>query len=263
MEDADGRLSGVCMDTDLQNFLSIANVALTTFFAVEMLLKLVGMGIVEYCSDSMNKFDGFIVITSVLELVLGALNASGKDEGGLMTILRAGRLLRIFRSARKWKKLREVMQTLLRTLPRVAPLSLLVFLMIVIYSLLGMMLFGGRFYFPYRDDCSPWKTCAVPRANFDDFPTAFISVFQILTGEDWNMIFYDTVAVTGMAAVLFFVIIVIVGNYIVLSLFVAILLEGFTTDDMAAEQDQKRTDAAAAALVESAEGGAASQKEPY
>ena len=259
MEDADGRLSGVCMDTDLQNVLSIANVALTTFFAVEMLLKLVGMGVVEYCSDSMNKFDGFIVITSVLELVLGALNASGEDEGGLMTILRAGRLLRIFRSARKWKKLREVMQTLLRTLPRVAPLSLLVFLMIVIYSLLGMMLFGGRFYFPYRDDCSPWKTCAVPRANFDDFPTAFISVFQILTGEDWNMIFYDTVAVTGMAAVLFFVIIVIVGNYIVLSLFVAILLEGFTTDDMAAEQDQKRTDAAAAALVESA-GGATSQK---
>ena len=54
----------------------------------------------------------------------------------------------------------------------------------MIYSLLGMALFGGKFYFPTRGDCAPWDNCAVPRANFDSFVTAFMAVFQMLTGED-------------------------------------------------------------------------------
>lgn len=179
---------------------------------------------------------------------------SDEDEGGLMTIMRAGRLLRIFRSARKWQALRKVMATLMRTLPAIAPLSMLLFLLIVIYALLGMMLFGGKFYFPYRDDCVPWKECAVPRANFDDFMTAFVTVFQILTGEDWNMIMYDSAATVGMASTAYFVVVVIVGNYIVLSLFVAILLEGFQTDEANEEADQAKQDADVKAMLAAKKG---------
>ncbi len=248
LEDDDGRLHATCMPETLRQFLSTGNLILTCIFAAEMALKLVGMGIVSYMSDPMNRFDGFIVIMSLIELAMAELSAPSEgDDGGLMTIMRAGRLLRIFRSARKWVALRKVMETLMRTLPRVAPLSMLLFLLIVIYALLGMMLFGGKFYFPYREDCAG-KVCAIPRANFDDFPTACVVVFQILTGEDWNMIFYDSAATTGMASSLYYVVVVIIGNYIVLSLFVAILLEGFQTDEAAEEQEQETAESAAQAV---------------
>lgn len=61
-EDVDGRLHGTCMPASLQCFLEIANVVLTVFFTIEMALKLVALGVVEYISDGMNKFDGFIVL---------------------------------------------------------------------------------------------------------------------------------------------------------------------------------------------------------
>ena len=49
------------------------------------------------------------------------------------------------------------------------------------FSLLGMQLFGGKF-----------NTIDVQtRSNFDDFLHALLTVFQILTGEDWNSVMYS------------------------------------------------------------------------
>jgi hypothetical protein len=127
-------------------------------------------------------------------------------------------------------------------LPKVAPLSLVLILLIVIYALLGMTLFGGKFWFPYLDgECGALELCAIPRANFDDFPTAMIVVFQVLTGEDWNVIFYHSVQAVGMSSFLYFVVVVVFGNYIVISLFVAILLEGFSVNDLVDRKDDATT----------------------
>lgn len=46
--------------------------------------------------------------------------------------------------------------------------------------MLGMQLFGGKFNF---DE-------GTPPQNFDTFAIALLTVFQILTGEDWNEIMY-------------------------------------------------------------------------
>lgn len=44
-----------------------------------------------------------------------------------------------------------------------------------------MQTFGGKFNF---DD-------GVPRGNFDSFNTAFVTVFQVLTMENWNDILHS------------------------------------------------------------------------
>lgn len=51
-------------------------------------------------------------------------------------------------------------------------IAMLLFLMIFIISLLGMEFFGGKFEFNEQ---------LVTRQNFDSFPMAFLTVFQILT----------------------------------------------------------------------------------
>lgn len=68
---------------------------------------------------------------------------------------------------------------------------------------------------------------SIPRHHFDAFPWAFLTVFQILTGEDWNAVMYDLMRSTSNAASLYCIMIIIVGNYILLNLFLAILLDNF------------------------------------
>lgn len=62
------------------------------------------------------------------------------------------------------------MASLLNSVRSIASLLLLLFLFIVIFSLLGMQVFGGKFNF---SDHRP------RRSNFDNFPQALISVFQV------------------------------------------------------------------------------------
>eukprot|EP00892_Ulva_mutabilis_P001295 jgi/Ulvmu1/11166/UM072_0002.1 len=69
------------------------------------------------------------------------------------------------------------------------------------------------------------------RHNFDNIYSSIITIFQILTGENWNMVMYDGMRATNSAASLYFLSIVIIGNYVVLNLFLAILLDKFAGGD--------------------------------
>ena len=54
-------------------------------------------------------------------------------------------------------------------------IALLLLLFVFIYALLGMQIYGGRFNFKWGK----------PRGNFDTFNDAFVTVFQVLTLENW------------------------------------------------------------------------------
>ena len=58
------------MDEDLQFNLEVANFVLTLVFVLEAALKLYGMGLRGYASDSFNLFDAAIVAVSIVELGL-------------------------------------------------------------------------------------------------------------------------------------------------------------------------------------------------
>ena len=50
-------------------------------------------------------------------------------------------------------------------------------------------------------DCYSWEDvdngCAIPRASFDNFGVAMVTIFQMMTGEDWNMVMYDGIQAYG------------------------------------------------------------------
>ncbi len=70
---------------------------------------------------------------------------------------------------RYWSALRNLVASLLNSMRSIASLLLLLFLFIVIFALLGMQLFGGRFNFPQGK----------PRSNFDTFWQSLLTVFQV------------------------------------------------------------------------------------
>ncbi|XP_013909663.1 PREDICTED: voltage-dependent R-type calcium channel subunit alpha-1E-like, partial [Thamnophis sirtalis] len=99
-------------------------------------------------------------------------------------------------------------------------LLFLLFLFIVVFALLGMQLFGGRFNF----------MDGTPSANFDTFPAAIMTVFQILTGEDWNEVMYNGIrsqggVSSGMWSSIYFIVLTLFGNYTLLNVFLAIAVD--------------------------------------
>jgi hypothetical protein len=232
-------LEATCMPEDQVDFFEFANTFLTLFFAAEMVLKLIGLGILDYLADPWNQFDGFIVITSLYELIKLTVS-DGKGGGGGLTVLRAGRLFRVFRLARSWAALKDVLHTVSLSFGSLLPLSIILGLFMFIFALLGMQLFGGNFFFPERTGCYPWEQletgCSIPRANFDTFGASFVTIFQMLSGEDWNVVMYDGIRSAGGACFFYFAIIVVFGNFMILNLFLTILLAGFEDDENAEDE---------------------------
>ncbi|CAE8581533.1 unnamed protein product [Polarella glacialis] len=74
------------------------------------------------------------------------------------------------------------------------------------------------------------KPVCVPRAHFDTFLWSFITVFQILSGENWNAVMYDGMRSTGWPACFYFMTVMIIGNFVVLNLFLAILMASFDNE---------------------------------
>uniref|UniRef100_P22002-3 Isoform 3 of Voltage-dependent L-type calcium channel subunit alpha-1C n=1 Tax=Rattus norvegicus TaxID=10116 RepID=P22002-3 len=217
-----------------------ANKALLALFTAEMLLKMYSLGLQAYFVSLFNRFDCFIVCGGILETIL--------VETKIMSPLgiscwRCVRLLRIFKITRYWNSLSNLVASLLNSLRSIASLLLLLFLFIIIFSLLGMQLFGGKFNFDEMQ---------TRRSTFDNFPQSLLTVFQILTGEDWNSVMYDGImayggpSFPGMLVCIYFIILFISPNYILLNLFLAIAVdnladaESLTSAQKEEEEEKER-----------------------
>uniref|UniRef100_A0A8C2F7D6 Voltage-dependent T-type calcium channel subunit alpha n=1 Tax=Cyprinus carpio TaxID=7962 RepID=A0A8C2F7D6_CYPCA len=202
---------------ELTDVLEISNIVFTSLFALEMLLKLLAYGLYGYISNLYNIFDGIIVIISVCEIV-------GQSDGGF-SVLRTFRLLRVLKLVRFLPALRRQLVVLMKTMDNVATFCMLLMLFIFIFSILGMHLFGCKFTLRLENGDT-----VSDRKNFDSLLWAIVTVFQILTQEDWNVVLYNGMASTSPWAALYFVALMTFGNYVLFNLLVAILVEGFQAE---------------------------------
>ncbi|XP_033357840.1 muscle calcium channel subunit alpha-1 isoform X13 [Bombus vosnesenskii] len=204
----------------LDDFQEITNMFFIALFSMEMMLKMYSLGFQGYFVSLFNRFDCFVVIGSITEMIL--TNTHVMPPLGV-SVLRCVRLLRVFKVTKYWRSLSNLVASLLNSIQSIASLLLLLFLFIVIFALLGMQVFGGKFNFSDLQN--------KPRHNFDSFWQSLLTVFQILTGEDWNAVMYDGirayggVSSFGMLACFYFIILFICGNYILLNVFLAIAVD--------------------------------------
>ncbi|NXJ15069.1 CAC1G protein, partial [Odontophorus gujanensis] len=208
---------------ELTNALEISNIVFTSLFALEMLLKVLVYGPFGYIKNPYNIFDGIIVVISVWEIV-------GQQGGGL-SVLRTFRLMRVLKLVRFMPALQRQLVVLMKTMDNVATFCMLLMLFIFIFSILGMHLFGCKFASERDGDTLP------DRKNFDSLLWAIVTVFQILTQEDWNKVLYNGMASTSSWAALYFIALMTFGNYVLFNLLVAILVEGFQTEEISKRDD--------------------------
>ncbi|KAK7916200.1 hypothetical protein WMY93_011961 [Mugilogobius chulae] len=202
----------------LTNLQDVASRVLLVLFVLEMFMKMYALGPRPYFMSLFNRFDFFVVMCGILEMIM--LSAGAVAPLGF-SVLRCIRLLRILKVTNP-----------LHCLPAPPSLPLHCY-----FSLLGMQVFGGKFNF---SDNRP------RRSNFDNFPQALISVFQILTGEDWTTIMnngimaYGGPVIPGILVAIYFIVLFVCGNYILLNVFLAIAVDNLAeAESLTSAQKEK------------------------
>ncbi|XP_073724142.1 voltage-dependent R-type calcium channel subunit alpha-1E isoform X2 [Misgurnus anguillicaudatus] len=203
-------------------------------FLTEMFLKMYGLGPRLYFHSSFNCFDCGVIVGSIFEVLWGFFRP-GTSFG--ISVLRALRLLRIFKITKYWASLRNLVVSLMNSMKSIISLLFLLFLFIVVFALLGMQLFGGRFIF---EDYTP--------TNFDTFPAAIMTVFQILTGEDWNEVMYNGIrsqggVKSGMWSSVYFIVLTLFGNYTLLNVFLAIAVDNLANAQELTKDEEEEEEA--------------------
>ncbi|KAM7018612.1 calcium channel, voltage-dependent, N type, alpha 1B subunit, a [Tautogolabrus adspersus] len=215
--------------------LYLAEFVFLGLFLAEMSMKMYGLGPQNYFHSSFNCFDFGVIIGSIFEVIWAAIKP-GASFG--ISVLRALRLLRIFKVTKYWNSLRNLVVSLLNSMKSIISLLFLLFLFIVVFALLGMQLFGGQFNF--EDE--------TPTTNFDTFPAAILTVFQILTGEDWNAVMYHGIESqggvrTGMFSSIYFIVLTLFGNYTLLNVFLAIAVDNLANAQELTKDEEEQEEA--------------------
>ncbi|XP_051866999.1 probable voltage-dependent R-type calcium channel subunit alpha-1E [Pristis pectinata] len=219
----------------LSNFLYYAEFTFLGLFLSEMFLKMYGCGPRLYFHSSFNCFDCGVIIGSIFDVVWTMIRP---ETSFGISVLRALRLLRIFKITKYWASLRNLVVSLMSSMKSIISLLFLLFLFIVVFALLGMQLFGGQFNFEE----------GTPPTNFDTFPAAIITVFQILTGEDWNEVMYNGIKSqggvnSGMWSSVYFIVLTLFGNYTLLNVFLAIAVDNLANAQELTKEEQEEEEA--------------------
>ena len=225
---------GIMYDSSTQKYqkvLDTINLVFTSFFILEFLIKIIGLGVYRYFHKGWNKFDFFLVITSTIDLIvsnIGEISNLFLKSFQIIKVLRVLRVARLLRLFRSMKSLKKLLQTLTWSVSALSNVFMLMFLFYIIFAILGCYLYEDITYEKYGDQFY-WLTKIY---NFDTFYNAFLVSFRSTTGEDWpsimlEMAFIDGNVVSPTQAYLYMIIMNFISYIIILNLFLMVTLQQY------------------------------------
>ena len=173
------------------------NKAFLWVFILEAIVKMAACypRVHNYFRDGWNIFDFSIIVVSLIPAT-----------GELATLARLARLLRVLRLVSAFPELRLIVATLIRSIPSMGHVVILMSIIFYVYAVAGYHLF-------HEIDPTHWRSLGY----------ALLSLFRIVTLEDWTDIMYAAMAGHWWAW-MYFVSFVVIGTFVVVNLFIAVVL---------------------------------------
>uniref|UniRef100_A0A9L0JXY3 Voltage-dependent calcium channel protein TPC1 n=1 Tax=Equus asinus TaxID=9793 RepID=A0A9L0JXY3_EQUAS len=207
-----------------------------TIYAVELFLKVAGLGPVEYLSSGWNLFDFSVTALAFLGLLALAFNM---EPFYFIVVLRPLQLLRLFKLKKRY---RNVLDTMFELLPRMASLGLTLLIFYYSFAIVGMEFFCGILYPNCCNtstvaDAYRWlshtegNSTAVEEGyyylnNFDNILNSFVTLFELTVVNNWYIIMEGVTSQTSHWSRLYFMTFYIV-TMVVMTIIVAFILEAF------------------------------------
>uniref|UniRef100_A0A3Q3G5W6 Sodium channel protein n=1 Tax=Kryptolebias marmoratus TaxID=37003 RepID=A0A3Q3G5W6_KRYMA len=247
--------------------LEYADKIFTYIFILEMLLKWVAFGFAKYFRNAWCWLDFLIVGVSLVSLVANALEYS--DLGAIKS-LRTLRALRPLRALSRFEGMRVVVNALMGAIPSIFNVLLVCLIFWLIFSIMGVNLFAGKFYscmntttekaldisvVKNRNDCIKitnitevnntvrWKNL---RVNYDNVAMGYLALLQVATFKGWMDIMYAAVDSPqdeqpeyerNFVMYVYFVVFIILGAFFTLNLFIGVIIDNFNQQKKKISQD--------------------------
>ncbi|KAG9487107.1 hypothetical protein GDO78_007142 [Eleutherodactylus coqui] len=195
-------------------------VVFLTIYGAEVLLKVTGLGPLEYFTSGWNLFDFSVTMLALLGLLALAFDMK---PFYFIVVLRPLQLLRLFKLKKRY---RTVLDTMLELLPRMASLGLTLLIFYYSFSIVGMEFFSGVLY----PNCCSTSTVAESYRlqnhtvgnqtlveegyyylnNFDNILISFVTLFELTVVNNWYIIMEGVTSQTSHWARLYFMVFYIV-----------------------------------------------------
>ncbi|XP_073324248.1 sodium channel, voltage gated, type VIII, alpha subunit b isoform X2 [Pagrus major] len=236
--------------------LEYADRVFTYIFILEMLLKWVAYGFVKYFTNAWCWLDFFIVDVSIVSLIANAL---GFSDLGPIKSLRTLRALRPLRALSRFEGMRVVVNALVGAIPSIMNVLLVCLIFWLIFSIMGVNLFAGKYYYCYNETAEEnflpdvvnnktecfafinanysevrWKNVKI---NFDNVGAGYLALLQVATFKGWMDIMYaaidsrkvedQPIYEDNLYMYIYFVIFIIFGSFFTLNLFIGVIIDNF------------------------------------
>ncbi|GAA6232848.1 sodium channel protein type 4 subunit alpha B-like [Lates japonicus] len=233
----------------LQMVLDKADQVFTYLFLLEMLLKWIAFGFKKYFTSFWCWLDFLILAMSLMSSTLGMM---GYSELGAGVSLRTVRALRPLRILSRFQGLRVVLRTLTLTLPSMFDALLVALVVWLIFSIMGVNLFAGKFCYCFNETSEAfftpdlvnnntecfnlimanfteirWKNVKV---HYDNVAMGYLSLLQVATFSGWFDIMYAAVDSrevesqpeyeANLYMYLYFICFIIIGRFFTFNLFI-------------------------------------------
>jgi hypothetical protein len=194
---------------EMTSMFEIGNIIFVCVFVVETAMKLTALGPRQYFGDSWCAFDFIVVLLSVVSFAA--------SDVAVVQAARALRALRVLLLVRNLSALKTIFSTLVISIPPTLNIMCLLGLLMLVYGVLGIQLYGGLPSGPRINHVD----------NFDDIQTAMAVLFQVSTGQDFLGYMIELKSHGCRFVSSYFISYYITSVYLFLNIFIAALLENF------------------------------------
>uniref|UniRef100_A0A8C9CR29 Sodium channel protein n=1 Tax=Phocoena sinus TaxID=42100 RepID=A0A8C9CR29_PHOSS len=196
--------------------LEYADKIFTYIFILEMLLKWIAYGYKTYFTNAWCWLDFLIVDVSLVTLVANTL---GYSDLGPIKSLRTLRALRPLRALSRFEGMRVVVNALIGAIPSIMNVLLVCLIFWLIFSIMGVNLFAGKFYQCVNTtDGSPFLQVV---ATFKGWMTIMYAAVDSVNVDRQPIYEYS------LYMYIYFVIFIIFGSFFTLNLFIGVIIDNF------------------------------------
>lgn len=182
-------------------YLLIFDYAITVFFLIELIIRMIAeRDLGKFFKDGWNIFDTIIVVLSLVPI--GASSS--------VFVARLLRIIRVLRIITVIPAFRNIIDSLIKTIPRVGFIALLMFIFIYIWGAIGTMVFS-------QTDPDNWGNIGL----------ALLTLAQVATYDDWAAVMADVIEAHPWAWI-YFISFIIVNAVVLLNMVIGVIVDVMT-----------------------------------
>ena len=183
--------------------LQVFDYSITVFFTIEILIRIFAeRSLINFFKDGWNVFDFLIVSISLIPI-------GGAESIFVARLLRIVRILRIITVVPAF---RHIIDSLIKTIPRVGFIALLMFIFIYIWGAIGTLFF---------DEINPER--------WGNIGVAMLTLVQVATYDDWAAIMRELIVVYPVAWI-YFVSFIIINAVVLLNMVIGVIVDVMTKE---------------------------------